>query len=44
MSDNPNKSDWRKELLKGCLITIAVLALVAVVGFGLLVGFCALKR
>jgi chromate transport protein ChrA len=37
-----NKNDWVKQLLKALLIVVVVLVAVAVIGFGLLVGFCAL--
>jgi len=37
-----DKNDWLKQLLKAIGIVIAVLLLVVVLGFGLLVGFCAL--
>ena len=43
--DNENqndKHDWLKQLLKVLGIMIAVALLIIVVGFGLLVGFCAL--
>ena len=36
-----NKNDWVKRLLKALLISVVVLVAVVVVGFGLLVGFCA---
>lgn len=37
-----NNNDWLKRLLKGLLIMVVVLLAIVVVGFGLLVGFCAL--
>jgi uncharacterized membrane protein len=41
--DNQNNSyDWLKQLLKVLGIVIAIGLLIIVVGFGLLVGFCAL--
>ena len=40
--ENNNNNDWLKALLKALGITVAVLLLIVVVGFGLLVGFCAL--
>jgi hypothetical protein len=41
--DNRNSSnDWLKQLLKVLGIVIAIGLLIIVVGFGLLVGFCAL--
>jgi len=41
MADDDN-FDWLKKLFKGLLITVVVLLALVVVGFGLLVGFCAL--
>ena len=38
MSDE--KNDWLKRLAKGIVITLVVLLAIAIVGFGLLVGFC----
>jgi hypothetical protein len=38
-----DKNDWWKQLLKVLGITIAGLLLIVVLGFGLLVGFCALS-
>ena len=40
MSDE-NK-DWLKQLFKGLGLIVVIFLLVVVVGFGLLVGFCAL--
>lgn len=40
--ETPPKSPWKKAL-KFVLITIVVLLGIVVVGFGLLVGFCALS-
>jgi hypothetical protein len=40
MSENNN--DWWKPVLKAFAIAVGVIILVIVVGFGLLVGFCAL--
>ena len=37
-----DKYYWLKKLFKGLLITVVVLLALVVVGFGLLVGFCAL--
>jgi hypothetical protein len=39
--EEPEKGPWRKAL-KALLITLVVLLALVVVGFGLLVGFCAL--
>jgi hypothetical protein len=41
MSDE-NKNGWLKQLLKALLIIVVVLVAMVVIGFGLLVGFCAL--
>ena len=41
MSDE-DKNDWLKPLLKALLIMVVVFVVMVVVGFGLLVGFCAL--
>jgi len=38
MSDE--KKDWIRSLAKGIVITLVVLLALAIVGFGLLVGFC----
>jgi hypothetical protein len=46
-NDNQNhdkKRDWLQELLRAIAIIVAVLLLLAIVGFGLIVGFCALGR
>jgi hypothetical protein len=44
-NDNQNNNyDWLKQLLKVLGIVIAVGLLIIVVGFGLLVGFCALGK
>jgi hypothetical protein len=43
MSDE-NKHDWLKQFFKVLLIIVVVLVAIAVVGFGLLVGFCAFGR
>lgn len=43
--DNQNNNyDWLKQLLKALGVVIAIVLLIIVVGFGLLVGFCALGR
>ena len=43
--DNQNNNyDWLKQLLKALGVMIAIVLLIIVVGFGLLVGFCALGR
>jgi len=41
MSDE-NKNHWVRQLLKALLIIVVVLVAMVVIGFGLLVGFCAL--
>jgi hypothetical protein len=41
MADEDN-SKWLKKLLKVLLIAVVVFVALVVVGFGLLVGFCAL--
>jgi len=40
--DSPQRSPWKKAL-KVVLITFVVLLGIVVLGFGLLVGFCALS-
>lgn len=41
MSDN-KKGGWLRQLANALLITVVVLIVAAAIGFGLLVGFCAL--
>ena len=42
MSDDENKNSLLKQILKAVLIIVVIFVAVVVIGFGLLVGFCAL--